>query len=79
MSAKIFNITVRFYYPILNSLTVSMVILTEDIKDRLDAKGKAIDFLFCFRCCRFVHLEKYKMGDDVKCPDCHRDDNIKFQ
>ena len=56
-----------------------MVILTEDIKNRQNVNGKPIDFLFCFRCYRFINIEKCKVGDDVKCPDCHSDDNIKLQ
>lgn len=50
--------------------------ITKDIKESKDKYGNVIDFIFCFRCITFVHIDDYQIGDDVKCPECHRDDYL---
>ncbi|HET6590032.1 MAG TPA: hypothetical protein VFG45_07715 [Candidatus Nitrosocosmicus sp.] len=50
--------------------------ITEEIKESKDKYGNVVDFIFCFRCIAFVHINDYGIGDDVKCPECHKDDYV---
>lgn len=46
------------------------------MKDSKDKYGNAIDFLFCFRCMAFINISNNNINDDIKCPECYRDDYI---
>ncbi len=50
--------------------------ITEEIKGSRDKYGHLINFIFCFRCVTFIDISEYEIGDDIDCPECHRDDHI---
>jgi hypothetical protein len=50
--------------------------LTRHIKESKDKNGVLINFIFCFRCITFIDISEYEIGDDIDCPECHRDDYI---
>lgn len=50
--------------------------ITKEIKESRDKYGHLINFIFCFRCVTFIDISEYEIGDDIDCPECHRDDNI---
>jgi hypothetical protein len=50
--------------------------LTRHIKESKDKNGVLINFVFCFRCITFIDISEYEIGDDIDCPECHRDDYI---
>lgn len=50
--------------------------ITEEIKGSRDKYGHLINFIFCSRCVTFIDISQYDIGDDIDCPECHRDDYI---
>lgn len=50
--------------------------ITKEIKESRDKYGHLINFIFCFRCITFIDVSEYEIGDDIDCPECHRDDKI---
>jgi hypothetical protein len=47
--------------------------LTKEIKERIDHRGNIIYFAFCFKCCHFLDISDYYVGDNVKCIHCYTD------
>jgi hypothetical protein len=50
--------------------------ITKEIKESRDKNGILINFIFCTRCVTFIEISEYEIGDDIDCPECHKDDNI---
>ena len=50
--------------------------ITKEIKESRDKYCHLINFVFCFRCITFIDISEYEIGDDIDCPECHRDDSI---
>jgi hypothetical protein len=50
--------------------------ITKEIKESMDKYGHIVDFVFSFRYVTFIDISEYKIGDDIKCPECHRDDYL---
>lgn len=50
--------------------------IIKEIKESRDKYGHLINFIFCFRCVTFIDISEYEIGDDIDCPECHRDDKI---
>ena len=50
--------------------------ITKEIKESRDKNGQLLNFIFCFRCVTFIDISEYEIGDDIDCPECHRDDKM---
>lgn len=54
------------------------MIVTKEMKDRTDHYGHVIDFIFCLKCFQFIYLDWYEIGQEIKCPECGKDENLKW-
>ena len=53
--------------------------MTKELRSRIDKNGHIIDFVFCFRCYKFLDINEYEDDKEIICRYRHLSDKVKWE